>query len=195
MPRILVMPFSLLAVIFVLCLEVSNGEGGQPTDAVKETVERLKKAVGNRPLIQKLILERMDFDEMGKRSLGRHWRGLRPAEKKEYLDLFAKYVEVFYRKRVFESVEFLESVDIKYLRQRIDDEFAEVDVQIFARNNKISITFKLHLVDEQWKTYDLVAENISTVSNLRSQFDRIVSQYSFAELLNRLREKIEELDK
>ena len=56
MLRILATLPPLLAVILALSLGVSSGEGQQPIDAVKETVERLKKAVGNRPLIQKLIL-------------------------------------------------------------------------------------------------------------------------------------------
>ena len=180
----------LVTLILAIALAISS-----PLEAVKNTVEALKKAVGNRPQIRKLIVERMDFDEMGRRSLGRHWRDLSEAQRKEYLEVFAKYVEAFYRKQVFESVEFIESVDIKYLKERIDGEYAEVNIQIVARNDKTSITFKLRLINGVWKAYDVIVEDISQVLNLRSQFDRIINAEKFEGLLKRLREKIKELDR
>lgn len=181
---------------FFMAWTFANGAvAPSPLETVKTTVEALKKAVGNKSETRRLILERMDFDEMGRRSLGRHWRDLSEAQRKEYLAEFAKYVEAFYRKQVFESVDFINSVYIRYLKERNDGEYAEVDIQIIAQNDKTSITFKLHLVGSQWKAYDVVVENISTVSNLRAQFDRIINAEKFEGLLKRLRDKIKELDR
>jgi len=180
----------LATMILAIALAISS-----PLEAVKNTVEALKKAAGNKSQIRALILERMDLEEMGKRSLGRHWRDISEVQKKEYLELFAKYVEVFYRKQVFESLEFVHSLGMKYLKERIDGEFAEVDILVVARNDKTSITFRLRLIGSEWKAYDVIVENISTANNLRAQFDRIIEKEKFAGLLKRLREKIIELDK
>ena len=81
------------------------------------------------------------------------------------------------------------------MKERTDGEYAEVDIQIIAQNDKISITFKLHFAGGMWKVYDITAENISQVSNMRAQFDRIIAAEKFEGLLRRLREKIKELDK
>ena len=161
--------------VFMAWTFATGAEDASPLEVVKNTVGALKKAAGNKAEIRRLILERMDLYEMGRRSMGRNWKNLSEAQRKEYLAEFAKYVEVFYRRQIFESVEFINSVDIRYL--------------------KVSITFKLHFAGGMWKVYDITAENISQVSNMRAQFDRIIAAEKFEGLLRRLREKIKELDK
>jgi phospholipid transport system substrate-binding protein len=180
---------------FIARTFVSGSEIEGSLESIISTISALKKAVGNKTEIRRLILERMDMDEMGKRSLGRHWKDLSGTQRKEYLAEFTAYVEAFYRKQVFESVEFINSVDIRYLKERVDGAYAEVDIQIIAQNDKISIIFKLSLNDNRWQAYDVIVENISTVSNLRAQFDRIIEKEKFKGLLRRLREKIKELNK
>jgi phospholipid transport system substrate-binding protein len=46
------------------------------------------------------------------------------------------------------------------------------------------------LVDGKWKVYDVVAENISLVNNYRSQFNRILTNSSFDDLMQRIKSKI-----
>jgi phospholipid transport system substrate-binding protein len=41
----------------------------------------------------------------------------------------------------------------------------------------------------EWKIYDVVVEDISVVANYRSQFNRILANGSFEELIKRLKEK------
>ena len=180
----------LVALVLATALAVSS-----PSEEVKNTVEALKKAVGNKPQIRALILERMDLAEMAKRSLGRHWRNISDKERAEYLDVFAKYIEVFYRERVFNSAEFIGVVEIKYLKERVDGEFAEAETLVIAGSDRFSVVYKLHFAGGHWKAYDIVIENVSIVSSLRAQFDRIIGRESFSELLRKLREKIKELDK
>ena len=203
MLRALAMPALILLVVLFLWFNAQGAKAPRsPLETVKNTVESLRAAVKNPALkkeakqsrIRELISEQMDFEEMGRRALGSHWRGRTDAEKEEYLGIFAKLMEVFYRKQVFESIEFIDSVDIKY-KERLDGDFAEVDMQVVARNDKTSITFKLHLAGGEWKAYDVVVENISTVNNWRAQFDRIIEKEKFEGFLRRLREKIIELDK
>jgi len=45
----------------------------------------------------------------------------------------------------------------------------------------------LHLVDENWKVYDMVIENVSLVKNYRSQFNRIITKSSYQDLVRRIR--------
>jgi ABC-type transporter MlaC component len=47
----------------------------------------------------------------------------------------------------------------------------------------------LHLVAEDWKVYDVVIDNVSLVNNYRSQFDRVIAQSSFEELIRMMKEK------
>jgi phospholipid transport system substrate-binding protein len=44
-------------------------------------------------------------------------------------------------------------------------------------------------VGKEWKVYDLVIDDISVVNNYRSQFDRVISRSSFADLVRTMKEK------
>jgi len=192
--------FSLLMILWIN----AGSEGAEIPSAlseVRETIENLKKIVSDpklkgeknkdarRARIRSEILSRMDLGEMAKRSLGRHWKNLSDLERQEYLKVFPEYIQYVYRKMIFESVEFGESANIRFVKERVDGEFAEADIVIDSSPEDINITFKLRLADGHWKAYDLIIEGMSQVSNLRSQFDRIISKSSFAELLKQLRNK------
>jgi len=53
------------------------------------------------------------------------------------------------------------------------------------------VVYKLRQVNAQWKVYDAVVDNISTINNYRSQFDRVISSSSYEELVKRLQGKAE----
>lgn len=164
-----------------------------PMSQVKETIEKLKTET-RREAIRQIILERMDFEEMAKRSLGMHWRAISEAEQKEFVKVFSRFVEVFYRSNVLNSLQHIGKVEINYFKERIDGDFAEVEVKIKTPQDEFQMLYKLRLSSEKWKAYDIVVEGVSIVSSYRSQFDRIIRKYDFAALMERLREKTKELD-
>jgi phospholipid transport system substrate-binding protein len=49
-------------------------------------------------------------------------------------------------------------------------------------------------VNGQWLIYNVQIENVSLVLNYRSQFGRILNMASYAELVQRLKGKLLELD-
>ena len=68
--------------------------------------------------------------------------------------------------------------------------YAEVDTKIVAEKGPpITINYKLHSVNNEWKIYDLVIEDISVVNNYRSQFDRVIARSSFEDLVRAMKEK------
>jgi phospholipid transport system substrate-binding protein len=48
-------------------------------------------------------------------------------------------------------------------------------------------------VGDRWRVYDVLIEHVSLVGNYRSQFNRIIQQSGYADLLQRLKSKQEEL--
>jgi phospholipid transport system substrate-binding protein len=82
------------------------------------------------------------------------------------------------------------SQTILYTREIENKDYAEVDTKILTdKREELSINYKLHSVDNEWKVYDLVIEDISVVSNYRSQFDRVIARSSFEELVRSMKEK------
>ena len=122
---------------------------------------------------------------MAKRSLGSYWRSLNGREN-EFVSVFTAFVE----KACMGTLESYRGEKVLYLRERVEQNLAQVDTQIVpARGDAIAVSYRLHLVENQWKIYDVVVENISLVNNYRSQFSRILATASIDELLSKLRAK------
>ena len=168
-----------------------------PTDQVKDTVGRVvtilrdpalareDKIAERREALRQVILPRFDFSEMARRSLGSHWKNQKERQE-EFVAVFTNFVENTY----VGKVESFKDEKIVFARERIEQNLAEVGTQIVpSKGEPFSLNYKLHLVGDDWKIYDVVIENISLVNNYRSQFNRILANASFDELLKKLREK------
>ncbi|MGH7772459.1 MAG: MlaC/ttg2D family ABC transporter substrate-binding protein [Candidatus Binatia bacterium] len=171
---------------------------GAPTDQVRSTVDKVLAILKNPPAkdrraqLRQVIYSRFDFTEMAKRSLGSHWRRRTPEEQREFVEIFTDLLEDSYLGRIEAFT------DEKYFfnRETLEKDYAEVDTKMVTKNGEwFSLRYKLHLVNGDWKVYDVIVENISLVNNYRSQFNRIIANSSYEELVRRLKEKQTELTK
>jgi len=187
-------------VFLVLALGAGNAVAGLPTDQIKSTVEkalvvlqdpRLKppaRLKERRDQLRQILFARFDFTEMAKRALGSNWRRRTPQEQEEFVRLFTDVLERTYA----EIIESYTDEKIVYVNERIDGAYADVGSKILtSKGEEYSINYKAHLISNEWKVYDVVAENISLVNNYRSQFNRVIANASYEELVRRLRDKSE----
>ena len=170
---------------------------GPPTDQIKATVDNavaLLRESGNttaaakdrREQLRQILFARFDFSEMARRALGAHWRRRTATEQQEFVQLFTELLERQYAG----IIESYTDEKIVYVGERTDGAFAEVNSKIFtAKGQELSINYKAQFVGQEWKVYDVIAEEISLVNNFRSQFNRVISSSSYEELVRRLREK------
>ena len=185
-----------LAIIFLS----ASAQAGMPTDQIKGTMDkavlvlkdpRLKppaKVSERRDQLRQILFARFDFTEMAKRALGSNWRRRTPQEQEEFVRLFTEILERAYA----DIIETYTDEKIIYLNERIEGGFADVGSKILtSRGEEYSVSYKAHLVSNEWKVYDVIAENISLVNNYRSQFNRVIANSSYEELLRRLRDKAE----
>jgi phospholipid transport system substrate-binding protein len=170
---------------------------GAPTDQIKATVDnavlllkdsRYQPVATNerRDQLKQILFTRFDFAEMARRALGAHWRRRSPSEQQEFVQLFTELLERQYAG----IIESYTDEKIVYVGERTDGTFAEVNSKVFtAKGQEYSINYKAQLVGQDWKVYDVIAEDISMVNNFRSQFNRVISSSSYEELVRRLKEK------
>jgi phospholipid transport system substrate-binding protein len=169
-----------------------------PTDQVRGTVSEITTILKNpalkgeakkkerRDLLRKAVYARFDFTEMARRSLGAEWRNRSPKEQEEFTQLFTDLLERAY----LEQIESYTNEKFVYGKETIDTDYAEVQSKILtAKGEEYGLNYRLRQVGKEWKIYDVVVENISLVNNYRSQFNRIVSNQSYDELIRRLRDK------
>jgi phospholipid transport system substrate-binding protein len=188
----------LIGLLLPLVLPSPSGATG-PMDQVRGTVEKVLAIVRNpnlkspaqeknlRAQLAQVINPGFDFTEMAKRSLGPHWTRRTSEEQREFVQIFAGLLAKLYADRI----ESYTTQNVLYTREVKDANFAQVDTKIVTENSReeLSINYKLHSVDNEWKIYDLVIEDISLVNNYRSQFDRVIARSSFENLVRVLQEK------
>jgi phospholipid transport system substrate-binding protein len=170
---------------------------GAPTEQVRATVDNIAAILKNpalktdakrnerREQLRQAIFSRFDFTEMAKRSLGPHWRKLSPQDQEEFTRVFTDLLERAY----IDQIEAYNDEKFVYVKETIDQDFAEVQSRIITPKGEYSLNYRLHAVAPEWKVYDVVVENISLVNNYRSQFSRIIANQSYEELVRRMKSK------
>ena len=190
--------------LLLLCPHASRA-GESPQLTVKTNVERAmtilqdpayqgKAQVSQRlAKLEALALPQIDTWEFGRRCLGTHWDPLTDGQRREFIAMFTHLIEKAYGGMLDR---YTDKVRFSYEGERIDGEFAEVDMHVLraAQTTPFAITYRLHQKDGQWLLYDVVAEGVDLVRNYRVQFDRLLSHGTFQELTQTLERKIKELD-
>lgn len=189
-----------VALLFVLLFQAARAAAGAPTEQIKSTVDkaltvlkdpRLKPAAKTnerRDQLKQILYARFDFTEMARRALGSNWRRRTPQEQAEFVPLFTDVLERAYADIIESYID--DKIKIAYVNERVDGNFADINSKILtSKGEEYSLNYKAHLIGNEWKVYDVVAENISLVNNYRSQFNRVISKSSYEELVRRLKDK------
>ena len=197
MKRYLTVPVIAL-ILLSISLTPGSAAGGVPTDQIKSTVDkalvvlkdpRLKPAAKTkerREQLKQILFARFDFTEMAKRSLGANWRRRTPKEQEEFVRLFTDLLERAYA----DTIESYGDEKIVYVGERLDGGYADISSKVLtSKGEEFSLNYRAHFVGGEWRVYDVVVENISMVNNYRSQFNRVITNASYEELVRRLKDK------
>ena len=196
-----------VALIFALGLVLSAGgarlaTAGAPADQLKTQIDRVLKVLDDpelkkdgkgkdrRTAVRKIANDIFDFGETARRSLGRHWQARSPAERDEFVQLFADLLERSYISRV----ELYGGEKIQYLGDAVEGEQAKVQTKLVTKSgSEIPIEYRMHRKGERWLVYDVIIEGVSLVANYRTQFNKIIQTSSYPELIRKMKLKQVEL--
>ena len=145
-------------------------------------------------LCQRLIdvsREHFDFAEMSKRVLGRTWRKLNPEQRQEFIELFTRLLQYAYVGKIEDYAD----TPVKFVGQRIRGNRAEVKTELDNQGKPVAVSYIMLLKGDKWMIYDVVAEGVSLVRNYMEQFRDIIRKQGYEGLTERLREKIDKLEK
>jgi len=171
-----------------------------PSDDVKKTVDEVVRIVASKEMkqndqkrrqaLKKTISLVFDYSEMAKRSLGKHWNQRTPDEKKRFAELFATLLENSYAGKI----ESYNNEKIVYLKELIDGDHAEVKSKVVtAKRDEFTLDYRMLNRNGKWMAYDVVIEGVSLVSNYRTQFNKIITNGGYAQLVKKLETKTDEL--
>ena len=198
-------PFVVLALVLALAVTLltdRSAVAGVPTDQLKAQIDRVIKALEDpelkkegrakdrRAAVRKIANDIFDFSETARRSLGRHWQGRTTAERDEFVQLFSDLLERSY----ISKIETYGGEKIHYNGDSVEGDQAKVQTKLVTKGgSEIPIEYRMHKAGDRWLVYDVVIEGVSLVANYRTQFNKIIQTSSFKELMNKMKNKQQEL--
>ena len=168
-----------------------------PTEAVRVTVSRVlsiledpvlkdpAKLKPRRRMLEEVIATHFDYAEMSKRTLAVYWPPLTEAQRTEFVELFKRFLS----DRYAEKIEGYSGQQVEYLSERIEGTYAEVRTELRSDKITIPMDYRLFLKEGRWHAYDIIVDGVSLVKNYRSQFQKIIRESSYGELVKKLRER------
>ncbi len=190
---------ALVAVALVVSVVVVRaGWAGAPTDLLRVQIDRVVKTLDEpdlkkegktrerRVAVRRIAEDIFDFTETAKRSLGRHWQPRTPAERKEFVELFANLLERSY----LSKIELYSGERIAYLGDTIEGDQATVRTRIMTKHGtEIPVDYKMYKQGDRWLVYDVIIEGVSLIANYRTQFNKIIQTSSYQELVRKMKTK------
>ena len=181
----------------VLLAAAEPGTAAGPTETVRGAVQQVfasqdgsavKKVstAERRADIRKVAEHLFDFEEMSRRSLGSTWDTVSPAEREEFVRLFASLIANAYMGKIEQYT----GEPIRYESEQVDGAEASVFSRVVTpKGAEIGIEYRLYRAGDRWAVYDVRVDGISLVNSYKAQFNRLLQRGSFAELLKQLRQK------
>ncbi len=183
---------------WLLVTAATTGPSATPSEVVQSAVTRAVAIVQDADLsrpanadrrraeLRRVAEELFDFNEMARRALARHWADRSQQERDDFVRLFADLLERSY----LGKVENWAGERVVFLSESVDGEYAGVRSRIVtSRRQEIPVEYRLYRVGQRWQVYDVLFEGVSFVSTYRAQFNRIIQTGSFAQLMEKMRQK------
>ena len=196
-------PGVLAALLMLAGPAATPAAAGAPTDQLRSATDRVLKVLQDAELrkpgrteerrkqIRAVANELFDWQETAKRALGRHWAPRSPQERTEFSGLFADLIERSY----ISKIEAYSGEKILFTGETVEGDQATVRTRMVSKTGtEIPIDYRMQQEGERWRAYDVLIEGVSLVANYRSQFNRLITQSGYPELLKKLKSKAEEVE-
>lgn len=175
--------FAILAALLGLPA-AAQAAPAQPADVtIKNATEEFQALIkanhqqyrSNLPTFYKVVEEKVvpHFDTRGiaQLVLGRNWKTATPEQRTRFEAAFKDSLVRTYARAM---LDYHDSVKAEWAPLRAEAGATDVTINArILRNNAppIPLSFSVHAVDDAWKIYDIAVENISLITNFRSQLN------------------------
>lgn len=136
-----------------------------------------------RARLKEQINAAFDFRELSRLALGNYWEGRVEAEREHFVRTFSGIVQ----ERNFDSfVRYYREGRFNYREEKVEGKKAEVRAAVPLKKEEVSVTYRLNLVNGQWRVYDLVIDDVSTAEGNRRQYARYLEKNPYEKLIDQL---------
>jgi phospholipid transport system substrate-binding protein len=142
--------------------------------------------------VKKLVGSFLDYGELAKRSLGKHWDQITPKQREEFVETLRQLVERSYLRQIHGNANY----SIKYENEEKKGNEATVTATLntVVRNKKTKVALEYRMLwkDGHWFVYDVVTDEQSMLENYRAEFNKIINRDGFDALLKKMKKKLDE---
>ncbi len=190
-----------LVSLLMLLPVLSMAAVSSPLDLLDKTAQQMlqalkanKASLQNNPdsvydIVKRILLPQVDQETMARSVLGRDiWQSSSATEHKRFIEEYTFLLVRTYSR----ALSSYEDQQVRFLPIRDGYEgkkFIEVNSLIIQKDGpSIPVSYRLRLVGERWKIYDISVDNVSMVQSYKAQFAEKVAQSGFEGLINSLTE-------
>ena len=154
-----------------------------------------------REKLRKLAGTYFDFPTMARSALGYHWRALDNSQRAEFTTVFTAFIQDAYLSKLENSTvakirQESKAATVTFQGETFDGaEYAQVNSQVGLpeQRDPLQVNYVMHRNAEQWRIYDITIDSISIIGNYRNQFNRVINNDGFPQLVAALRQKTGQL--
>lgn len=129
-----------------------------------------------------LLTRTVDFKGMAEASLGKHWKTMTEAQRKELLDAFTRR----FKQASGSQVDFYRSTEIKYAPETQEGELVKVPTSMVVKGEPTNVTYVMKQTSGGWQIEDIVIDDVSTIENYRSSFAKVINKEGVDGLIAKL---------
>jgi phospholipid transport system substrate-binding protein len=182
----------------VLLITASSAFAGPATEAIKRThakvlevlhdkeMKKPERAADRKEQLAMVIAERFSCTDMARQILAGQWSVLGEDKRDDFIQLFR---HILLRTYIHHIDRYADQY-VEYLGESLESGRALVRTKVIAREREVLLDFWLFEGSGDWKVYDVVVDGVSLIQNYRGQFTRALRMFSYADLLERMREKV-----
>ncbi|MCH8955897.1 ABC transporter substrate-binding protein [candidate division KSB1 bacterium] len=166
-----------------------------PVEIIKNRNKTVEEIIGNKDEVKGETKERlkdiinsfMDFNELSRLALGKYWKERTKQEKRDFVNVFQQLI----RNSSVKKLEIYRADRMVYEEPEINGSKAKVTTIAYKKRKQFEITYKMHKVDNEWKTYDMEIDGVSTARSYRDSFYKQIAKTSYKEMYDKLVKRLE----
>jgi phospholipid transport system substrate-binding protein len=188
-----------LSVALLLGVQQVHAQPQKPDVVLKETTEKMRDLIRQNhkeytadknkfySVVDEVLVPVFDVRYIAQLTLGKNWRNASEQQRSRFADAFKTSLIRTYADALLANYD---SVDAKYepLRMPANATDVTVRVQLMRANVKkpVAMAFAMREADSQWKIYDVIIENLSLITNFRSQFTSEIKKSGLDALITKM---------
>jgi phospholipid transport system substrate-binding protein len=144
-----------------------------------------------RQAVRRVTDELIDWNEMGRRTLGGHWQTLPESDRATFVTLFSELLNRAYLK----NLDRYDGEKIVVTGDSLDGDRAVVQARVVGRDGHggMPLDFAMVRDGERWRVWDIRMQGTSMVGGYRAQFARLLQTEPYDAVMRRLRERVDAL--